>query len=73
MRSPYNIQDLNVSCTLHLNLLVSGVICVCHTQGLNQEFFRAGEISWSRGTSINISLISHKKEPTGKHSGVFFS
>ena len=39
----------------------------------NQEFFRVGEVSWKRGTSINVSCMAYKrKAPTQKHVHVFF-
>ena len=40
----------------------------------NQEFFRVGEVSWKRGTSINVSCMAYKrKAPTQKNFHVFFS
>ena len=55
----------------------------CHLQNLdkinsfqarNQKFFRTGEVSWDSGTFfiniINI-FINRKKDPAGKHLGVF--
>ena len=39
----------------------------------NQEFFRVGEVSWKRGTSINVSCMAYKrKAPTQKNVHVFF-
>ena len=33
----------------------------------NLEFFRAGEVFWNKGTSINISSTAHeRKDPYGK-------
>ena len=41
-------------------------------QARNQDFCRAGEVSWNKGTSINISSISHEREaPQGKLSEYF--
>ena len=37
----------------------------------NQKFFRAGEVSWNWGTSINILSKSQEKGPAGKNLGVF--
>ena len=35
----------------------------------NQEFFRAGEVSWNKGPSTNKSLTSHERKfPHGKIS-----
>ena len=41
-------------------------------QARSQEFFRAGEIYWNEGTSINNSSTTHqRKVPAGKNFGVF--
>ena len=36
----------------------------------NQKFFRAGEVSWNQGTSINISSKTKEKRP---HREMFYS
>ena len=42
-------------------------------QGCNQEFFRAGEVSWNNDTSINISSVTlERKVLQGKISEFFF-
>ena len=38
-------------------------------QKRNQEFSRAGEVSWNRSTSINVSGTTYKKK--GKNLGVY--
>ena len=42
-------------------------------QALRKRFFRAGEVSWNKGTSINISLKTDKKRKSswGNISGFF--
>ena len=37
----------------------------------NQEFFRAGEVSWNQDTSINNHLQHEKKDFTGKNLRFF--
>ena len=32
-----------------------------HNQARNQKFFGAGKVSWNKGTSINDSCVTHKK------------
>ena len=32
-----------------------------YTQGRNQKFFRAGEVTWNKDTAINISSTAHEK------------
>ena len=40
------------------------------TQGYNEEFFKAGEVSWNKGTSITISsTMQHRERP--KNFGFF--
>ena len=44
-----------------------------NNQGCNQEFFRAGKVSWNKGHLTNISFATHiKKAPQGKMSKFFF-
>ena len=31
-------------------------------QPSNQEFFGAGEVSWNKGISINVSCMTHKRK-----------
>ena len=40
-----------------------------NAQGCNQNFFRAGEVSWNQGTLINIS--TKEKRPRMEKLGVF--
>ena len=45
---------------------------ISHIKGRNQESFGAGEVSWYRGTSVNVSCTTQKRSaPLGK-SLVFF-
>ena len=41
-------------------------------QARNQEFFRAGEVSWNEGTSINVSCEAHKRKALQRKIFVFF-
>lgn len=51
-----------------LRASVANNICernsICDHQSRNQELFRAGEISWNRGTFTNISSATHEKRPS---------
>ena len=41
-------------------------------QARNQKFFRAGEIFWNEGTSINVSCVTHKRKALQRKILVFF-
>ena len=43
-----------------------------NAQGCNQNFFRAGEVSWNQGTLINISLKKQKKKGPAWKNWEFF-
>ena len=41
-------------------------------QARNQELFRAEEVSWKKGTSINVSCTTHEREaPQGRLTDYF--
>ena len=41
-------------------------------QARNQEFFGEGEVSWNKGTSINVSSTTYKERaPQGKNLAFF--
>ena len=42
-------------------------------QGRRQEFFRAGEVSWNQGASINIDLQHQKEKPRREKVSGFFT
>ena len=52
-------------------LSTNNQIPTCISERRNQEFYRAGEVSWNKGTSIIIPPTTHKKGPARKHLGVF--
>ena len=51
---------------LHCNWLYS-------KQARDQGFFGAGEVSWNRGTSINVSWTTYKKSPFRRKCWCFVS
>ena len=44
-----------------------------NVQWRNQEFLRAGKVSWNEGTSINISSTAHKRKAPQGNMLEFFS
>ena len=62
----------NGSKHLQHNRIIMETYIELSAQARNQDFCRAGEVSWNKGTSINISSISHEREaPQGKLSEYF--
>ena len=43
-----------------------------HIQAFNQGFFRAGEVSWNKGTPINILSITHERKGLQEKFWSFF-
>ena len=41
-------------------------------QARNQEFFGAEKVSWNRGTSINVSCTTHKRNVSQGTISAFF-
>ena len=74
-RATYMVQNTcNIYCTNSQNLSIITKIVVktyieLNVRARNQKFFRTGEFSWNKGTSINISSTTRKIEaPHGKLS-----
>ena len=58
--------------TEHLRWLLLSMIRLRHiNHGHNQEYFRAREVTWNKGTLINNSSTIERKAPQGKTSQFF--
>ena len=59
--------------TLVYILAKSLVNILVKSQAYDEEFFGAGEVSCNKGTSMNVSYMSHKKRICRENILVFFS
>ena len=58
----------NGSKHLQHNRIIMETYIELSAQARNQDFCRAGEVSWNKGTSINIHLYHTKEKPHRENS-----